>query len=144
MLIRVLAATVAGGIAIFVLGFLIYGLLLDPYMKANMIVYAGLMKDPPEWWALVASNFASALLFAFIFDYWAGIKTLVGGLKGGAIIMFLIAVTLDLQFLAFMNLWKGGFLPIIVDIFAATVLGSLAGGVIGAVLGMMNKNPASD
>lgn len=140
MLMRVLAATVVGGITIFVLGFLIYGLLLDPYMKANMVEYAGLVKDPPGWAALVGANMANALLFAFIFDKWAGIKTFVGGLKGGAIIMFLISLTLDLQFMAFMNLWKGGPLPVVVDIIGATVLGALAGGVIGAVLGMMNKS----
>ena len=139
MLIRVLAATVAGGITIFVLGFLIYGLVLDPYMKANMVQYSGLMKDPPGWAALVCANLANALLLAFIFDYWAGIKTFVGGLKGGAIVMFLIAITLDLQFLAFMNLWKGDPLPIVADIAGATVLGALAGGVIGQVLGMMSK-----
>ena len=140
MLMRVLAATVVGGITIFVLGFLIYGMLLDPYMKANMVEYAGLIKDPPGWAALVGANMANALLFAFIFDKWAGIKTFVGGLKGGAIIMFLISVSLDLQFMAFMNLWKGGPLPVVVDIIGATVLGALAGGVIGAVLGMMNKS----
>ena len=143
MLIRVLAATVAGGIAIFVLGFLIYGLLLDPYMKANMVQYAGLVKDPPGWAALVGANLANALMLAFVFDYWAGIRTFVGGVKGGAIIMFLIALTLDLQFLAFMNLWKGDPLPIVVDILGATVLGALAGGVIGLVLGLMNKNSAN-
>jgi hypothetical protein len=144
MLIRVLAATVAGGIAFFGLGFVIYGLLLDPYMKANMIQYAGLMKEPmPDMVPLIAANLANALLFAFIFDYWAGIRTFVGGLKGGAILMFLISVTIDLQFLAFMNLWKGGFVPVIVDIIAATILGTLAGGVIGLVLGLMNKSSAA-
>ncbi|CAN5602317.1 hypothetical protein BH10ACI3_BH10ACI3_09510 [soil metagenome] len=144
MLTRVLAATVVGGIAFFVLGFLIYGLVLDPYMKANMVEYAGLVKDPPGWAALVGANLTNALLFAFIFDRWAGIKTFVGGLKGGAIVMLLISITLDLQFLAFMNLWKGGFLPIVVDIVGATVLGALAGAVVGAVLGLMNKGAASE
>lgn len=145
MLIRVLAATVAGGIAFFALGFLIYGMVLDPYFKANMIVYAGLMKEPmPDFVPLVAANLANAFLIAFIFDKWASIKTFVGGMKGGAIIMFLIAVTIDLQFLAFMNLWKGGFMPIVVDMVAATVMGAIVGGVIGAVLGLMNKSSSSD
>lgn len=145
MLTRVLAATVAGGIAFFALGFLIYGMLLDPYLKANMIVYAGLIKEPmPDFVPLVAANLVNAFLFAFIFDKWASIRTFVGGLKAGAIIMSLIAITFDLQFLAFMNLWKGGFMPVVVDIIAATVMGAIVGGVIGQVLGMMNKGPASD
>jgi hypothetical protein len=142
MLVRVLAATIAGGIAFFALGFVIYGLLLDPYMKANMIIYPGLMKEPmPDMVALVAANLVNAFLFAFVFDYWASIRTFAGGLKGGAILMFLISVTLDLQFLAFMNIWKGGPVPIIVDIIGATLLGALAGGVIGLVLGLMKKGP---
>ena len=145
MLVRVLAATVAGGIANFALGFVIYGMLLDPYFKANMVVYQGLMKEPmPDMVPLVIANLVSAFLFAFIFDYWASIKTFVGGLKGGAIIMFLMAVIIDLQFLAFMNLWKGGFVPIVVDVIAATVMGAIVGGVIGAVLGLMNKDGASN
>ena len=50
MLVRVLAASIAGGIAFFILGFVIYGLILDPMvMKPNMIEYPGLMKDPPVW-----------------------------------------------------------------------------------------------
>ena len=144
MLARVLAATVAGGIAFFALGFLIYGLVLDPYMKANMVQYAGLIKDPPDFVSLVLANLVNAFLFAFVFDHWAGIKTFAGGLKGGAILMFLIAVTLDLQFMAFMNLWKGGLVPVVVDVIGSTVLGALGGGVIGAVLGLMNKKAAAE
>lgn len=144
MLVRVLAATVAGGIAFFVLGFVIYGLLLDPYMKAHMIVYPGLIKEPmPDFVPLVAANLVNAFLFAFVFDYWAGIRTFVGGLKGGAILGFLIAMTFDLQFLAFMNMWKDGPIPVVVDIIGATVLSALAGGVIGLVLGLMKKDPPS-
>ena len=140
MLVRILAATLVGGIAMFALGFVIYGLILDPYLKANMIQYAGLIKEPmPDMIPLVAANFVNAFLFAFVFEKWASIKTFVGGLKGGAILMFLTATTLDLNFFAFMNLMKGP-APVIVDIIGATVLGALSGGVIGLVLGLMNKS----
>jgi hypothetical protein len=145
MLIRVLAATAAGGIIFFGLGYVIFGVLLDPYFKANMIEYPGLMKGPmPDMLPLIAWNLSTAFLFAFIFDKWAGIRTFVGGLKGGAIIMFFMALGTDLQYLAFMNVWKGGFVPPVVDILAATILGAIAGGVIGAVLGVMNKGAATD
>jgi hypothetical protein len=142
MLIRLLAAAVAGGVAFFGLGFLIYGVLLDPYFKAHMIVYPGLMKEPmPDFVALVASNLISALFFAFVFDYWASIRTFAGGLKGGAIMMFFISLVLDLQYVAFMNMWKdGAAIPVVLDIIAATVTGALVGGVIGLVLGLMKKD----
>lgn len=138
MFVRLIAAAIAGGIAFFALGFLIYGLLLDPYMKANTIVYPGLIKETPDFPWLVLANVVNAFLFAYIFDQWAGIRSFIGGLKGGAILMFLFALSMDLQFVAFMNMWKGNpLVPIIVDILAAAILGALAGGVIGFVLGKM-------
>jgi hypothetical protein len=142
MLTRILAAAVAGGAATFLLGFLIYGLLLDSYMKANMVKHEGLMYDTPIWIPLIVANLVWALLIAFIFDYWANISTFVGGLKGGAIIMFLMALNMDLSFMAFMNLWHG-VMPVVVDVIAATVMGAIAGGVIGAVLGVMGKQTSA-
>jgi len=143
MLLRVLAATVAGGITLFFLGWLVYGILLMDFMKDNMVNYPGLMKEPmPDMVPLVIANLVIAGLFAFVFEYWATIRTFVGGLKGGAIMMFLIALYIDLSFMSFMNIMKG-MTPVIVDVIAATVIGAIAGGVIGLVLGAMNKEPAT-
>lgn len=143
MFAKLAAATVAGGIAFFVLGFVIYGLLLDPMvMRPNMIEYAGLMKDPPMWVPLVLANLVSALLLAYIFERWANISTFVGGLKGGAIVWFLISLSFQLMFLAFMNIHKN-YTPMIADVVGSIVMGALGGGVIGAVLGMMGK-PAAE
>lgn len=143
MVTRLLAATVAGGIAFFILGFVIYGLILDPMvMKPNMIEYAGMSKDPPMWIPLVLANMVSAFLLAFIFDRWANIRTFSGGLKGGAIVWFLISLSYQLLFMAFMNMSKN-YIPFVSDIVGSFLMGGLGGGVIGAVLGMMNKEPAA-
>ncbi len=142
MLTRILAATVAGGITFFVLGFVIYGLILDErVMKPNMNTFPGLMNEMPNWIPLVLANLVSALLLAYIFDKWASISTFVGGLKGGAVVYFLIALSFQLMFLAFMNLHKN-YIPMVADIIGSTVLGAIAGGVIGQVLGMMKKGEA--
>ena len=139
MKIRVLAATVAGGLVIFVLGYLIYGILLISYLKENMIQYAGLNKEPlPDFVPLVLSNLVVAFLLAFIFEYWAKVRTFVGGFKGGAVIMLLIALSKDLSFLGYMNLFRG-FTPVIVDVLGETVRVAIAGGVIGQVLGLMSQ-----
>lgn len=144
MLTRVLAATVAGGIAFFVLGFVIYGLILDPMvMKPNMITYPGLMYETPVWVPLILANFVSALLLAYIFDKWAGIRTFVGGLQGVAVVYFLIALSFQLMFMAFWNLSKN-YIPAVADVVGSTVMGAIVGGVIGQVLGMMNKGSASE
>ena len=139
MLARVLAATVAGGITFFVLGFVIYGLLLEErVMRPNMNIYAGLMNETPVWLPLILANLISALLLAYIFEQWAGIRTFIGGMKGGAIVWFLISLSFQLMFLAFMNLHKN-YIPPVADVIGSVVMGAIGGGVIGQVLGMMNK-----
>ncbi len=145
MLTRVLAATVAGGVAFFILGFLLYGLVLDPMvMKPNMNPDAAkLMNDTPVWILLILANFVSAFLLAYIFDKWAGIKTFRGGLEGGAIVWFLISLSFQLMFLAFMKM-SNNYIPAIADVVGSIVMGAVGGGVIGHVLGMMNKSAASE
>jgi hypothetical protein len=100
---------------------------------------SGLNKNPPDFVPLALANLVLAFLLAFIFEHWANVRTFVGGLKSGAIIMFLIALSKDLSFMGYMNLFKG-FTPVLVDVFAETVRVSLAGGAIEAVLGMMSKD----
>lgn len=142
MLTRILAATVAGGVTFFILGFLIYGLLLDQMvMKPNMNTFPGLMNETPVWAPLILANMISALLLAYIFEQWAGIRTFVGGMKGGAIVWFLISLGFQLMFLAFMNLSKN-YIPPVADVLGSVVMGAIGGGVIGQVLGMMNKGDA--
>lgn len=143
MLIRVLAATVAGGIAFFLLGFVIYGLILDPMvMKPNMNTFPGLIYETPIWAPLILANLVSAFLLAYIFDKWASISTFVGGVQGGAIVWFLISLSYQLMFMAFWNLSKN-YTPAIADVLGALVMGAIGGGVIGQVLGMMKKNGSS-
>jgi hypothetical protein len=142
MLIRILAAALAGTLVFFLLGYVIYGILLDPILKNYMNHFPGLMKEPmPDLILLFAWNFVMAFLFALVFDRWAGVRTFMGGLQAGAILMFLIALMTDLSALAFMNLWSG-LAGVVIDVLAATVLGAIAAGVIGWVLGFMDRQPA--
>ena len=142
MITRVLIATLAGAIAAFVLGYLIFGVLLNSYMNANVNQYAGMIKTPPNFMMLIGANLVFAWLLAFVGDYWAGIRNFVSGLKLGALITFPVVLWSNLQLEAFMNLYIGA-VPIIVDVLAATVLGTLVGGVIGLVLGMVDKKQAA-
>mgnify|MGYP001348898535 CR=1 FL=1 len=139
MLARLLAASVAGGVTFFVLGLVIYGLILEErVMRPNMNAFPGLMNEEPVWLPLILANVVSALLLAFIFEKWASIRTFVGGMKGGVIVLFLISLNFQLMFLAFMNLSKN-YIPNVADVIGSTVMGAISGGVIGQVLGMMNK-----
>ena len=144
MLVRIFAAALAGAIVFFTLGFVIYSFIVDPIMKDHMNQFEGLMKTPmPNLGFLFAWNFMMSFLFAFIFDKWAGVRSFVGGIKTGFVLMLIIAVMSDLGYLAFMNIYRDLMAPAL-DIVAATVLGTTACGVIGLVLGLMNKGKASD
>ncbi|HEY2866047.1 MAG TPA: hypothetical protein VGJ02_03050 [Pyrinomonadaceae bacterium] len=138
---RIVVATVAGGAALFLLGFLVYGLLLEGWMRSQMIEYKGLMNETPNFVTLIIANIVWALLVALIFDRWASISTFVGGLIGGAMISFLMILYFDLMNASFMNLFTGS-TALFVDVIAFTVIGAISGGVVAAVLGMMNKDPA--
>jgi hypothetical protein len=139
---RILVATVAGGAALFLLGFLVYGLLLEPWMRTQMVKHDGLMMDSPNFVTLVLANLVWAFFVSLIFDRWASISTFAGGLVGGAMITFLMGLYFDLMSVSFMNLFSS-YLPVAVDVIAFTIIGAISGGVVGAVLGMMNKDSAA-
>lgn len=138
MNLRVLVAAIVGAIVMFTLGFLIFGVALASFLKANMIQYPGLMKEPmPDMVPLILSNFAFAWLYAFIFDQWAGIKTFVGGALAGITIAIPLALAIDLQYLAFMNIYKS-LTIILVDVIAIAVMNGITGGVMGLIIGKMS------
>ena len=108
---------------------------MKPNMNPEM---AKFMNEVPQWIPLVLGNLVLALLVAYIFDAWAGIRTFAVVAKGGAIIMFLIAFHIQLMFLAFMRM-SDCLTPTIADFLGSTLMGAIGGGVIGQFLGMMNK-----
>ena len=109
---RILVATVAGGAALFLLGFVMYDLVLGTYLKGQMIQYPGLMNEAPNFVTLIVANIVWALLVALIFDRWATISTFAGGAIGGAMITFFMALYFDLMNVTFMNLFNS-FIPVI-------------------------------
>ena len=139
MNVRIIVAAIAGGAALFLLGFLVYGLALQGWMMDQTVQYPGLMYEAPNFVTLILANLVWALLVALIFERWATISTFVGGLLGGATIAFFTGLYYDLMTYSFMNLHKS-FVPIIVDVIAFTVIGGISGGVVGLVLGSMSKD----
>lgn len=145
MLVRFLGGTVAGAITFFVAGFVIYGLLLKSYMDGSMTAAAkAVMGSEPNFGPLGVAQFVFGAIFTFIFEYWASIRTFVGGMKGGAIINFAISLGINMQILAFSkDMYVGSpAVPIALDVLGATLMGAIAGGVIGQVLGMLDKKTA--
>jgi hypothetical protein len=140
MKIGTLAAALAGGIVMFLLGFLFFGVLFADYFRANMVQYPGLEKDPPLIWAIFLFNVAWAWLIAWVADRSGGVSWAEGA-KVGAIVMFVLGVGIDLEFYAFMNIHKA-LAPMLAHILIVTLMGAVAGAVIGFVLGFFNRRAA--
>lgn len=130
---KLLLAGLVSGIVGFLLGWVIYGMLLMDFMAAHTTVYAGLMKEPPIIAGIFVSNLCWGILLAYIFQKWANINDFAGGFSAGLIISFLITLSMDLYQYSFMNL--GDSTMYIVDVVVGTLMGGVMAGVAGVVLG---------
>lgn len=136
---KVLLAAVAGAIATFLSGWLIYGMLLKGYFDSSLTEGARSISrgDHPIIWAIFLGGFAWALLLAMIFDRWANIRTWQGGGMAGAWIGFLIAIGANLFSYAQAD-WAS-MNALLLDACVNIVQGAISGAVSGFVLGYGNK-----
>jgi hypothetical protein len=134
-IIAILVISVVG----FLLGWLVFGILLMGYYSSHMMSYNGLMKDPPVVWMIFLSNLCWAVLLVYVFHSLASIKTIGKGIVAGLIIAFLISLSFDLFMYSSMNLYVGGAV-LVVDVLANALMGAVMGGVAGWILGMGKAN----
>ena len=142
MLVRILVAGIVGTIVSFFLGWVVWGMLLANYMASTLSPTAKtFISEQPRWLPLIVAQLGFGFFYAFVFDRWAGARSLTSGLFAGAIIGFSFAFISNLMNDAFIiNLHVGANTPpMIVDIAAGTVVGAVIGAAEGLVLGMMSK-----
>lgn len=141
MKIGTLIAALVGGIVFFVLGFLYFGILLGEIMKDNTVHYPGLMREEPFIWAIFLFNLVYAWLISFILENWRGAVGLAEGATVGAIIMFAVGLAVDVDFYAFMNVYKN-VTPVLLHLVGVTVMGAVTGAVIALVQQRFNPRTA--
>lgn len=131
---KVTIAGIAGGVAAFFLGWLIYGILLKDFMAEHS--NTSIMRPETDfiWWAMIASNLLWGIFLAYVFNRWASISSLGAGFSGGAIISFFIGLTYSLSFYAMSTMYND-MTGLAVDIVVGTVMGGIIGAVVGFVLG---------
>ncbi|PSR13568.1 MAG: hypothetical protein DA408_08880 [Bacteroidetes bacterium] len=130
---KILIGGLLGGVTAFLLGFLIWGLALDGFMKAHSMAPAGLAKEEPLMWSVALGSLAIGFLFSLIYGRWAGIKTIQTGATAGAVIGGLIGANSD--FLAYGMYNMIDMTMVIVDIVAYVIYGALIGAVVGWWMG---------
>jgi hypothetical protein len=125
---RILRGTVAGTLAFFLIGWLVWGILLKDFSMNNYNQSVYLPEDQMVWWALILSNLALALMFTLILK-WAGAKTITDGLKIAAIIGGLYALNIDLGYYSMTNVILN-VSAILVDTLAYILVSALTGMII--------------
>ncbi len=135
-MVKILLAALAGTIAYFLIGWLVFEGLLGKYMNANTTLIVGFKKSPEEssMAMLLISCTAYALFLAIVMGKWADINTFQEGAMLGALTGVLIAIMTNSYWYSTSHFFNG-FAPLLVDVAAAGVTVGFMGGVIGWVLG---------
>ena len=129
---KVLIGGVIGGIAFFLLGYLMYGVLLGNAMAACTSCQRPM--EEINFICLFAGNLFVGWAIAYIFHRWATISTFVGGATAGAILGLLLAIGFGSIGYATSTVYTG-ITCIIYYVIAEVIMWAGVGGVIGWWLG---------
>ncbi len=129
---NVLLGTLLGGVSFFFLGWLLFGILLEPITKANCNTIINLPMEEMRFGPLILSNLLWGLLVSLALS-WNKQTGLMGGLKTGAIVGFVVSAGIDLSFYS-MTTFFNSLSAVAIDVLANTLLYALVGAVLGLVL----------
>jgi len=134
---KFLTGTLVGGIAFFFIGYLFYGVALMGFFAQHSGGGPGKSMEEMVWWALILGNMAQGALLTYIFIKWANISSFAAGASAAATIGLLIGLGMNMIRFATSNAFD--LTASLADVGVVAALNGLAGGIIGAVLGMGKK-----
>lgn len=124
---------IVGGVAFFLLGYLIYGILLMDFMTNHPGEAGDFGRAEPLFMYLIIGNLAQGFLLSYVFLK-SNVRSMAGGFVTGGVVGLLVTVAIDCIMYATTTI--GSKTAMAADVVAATVMTALAGAVIGMVLGM--------
>ncbi|HMI78129.1 MAG TPA: hypothetical protein VK484_05015 [Ferruginibacter sp.] len=133
---KLFLGTIAGGIAFFLLGWVIFGMLLMDFMNAHPGVAGNIHRPEPDMLYLAIGNLVWGLLYTYIFIK-AGVNSLAGGLINGGIIGCLMSIGFNC--IMYGTSIVTSKTAMAADVAAITVMMAIGGAIIGMVLGMGKK-----
>ena len=129
---RFWTASLAGGVALFLTGFLLWGLALAGFYESHMVSVPGVNKETADMFHLAISQIVWAILLTVVMGKWAGVSGFGKGLMVGAVMGFLMSLSVGLSQFSMMNL--ADLTLVLTDPFISAIWSGLGGGVIGLVL----------
>jgi hypothetical protein len=127
-----------GGILYFLLGYVVYGMLLKNFFDQNGMA---VNMDNIVWWAMIVGNLAAGFLLAYILGK-ANVSSVVGGAGVGFIVGLLMGLSFDLTMYGIGH-GLTSLQAVACDVAAGAVITAISGAGIGWVLGMSKKTVAA-
>lgn len=137
---RLGVGTVAGGIAVYALGWVIFQKAFAAFYAANAGSATGVNREQNIIWAMVLGSLAYAALITYVMTLRGGAVSVMDGAKAGAITGFLIWLTVDMLFYGSTNM--NNVTVAVVDPLLELVRGGVSGAVIASVLSRYPGHPA--
>jgi hypothetical protein len=128
---------IVGGVVSCLGGYLLYGMLLKDFFASHATVQLMRSPDTMIWWSLIAGCICSGLLYSYIFNKWANINSLGGGVSAGLVLGILSGAAMDLISYGTANMMD--LTGAVADIGVSAILGALTGGAVGMMNGMGSK-----
>lgn len=132
MIKTILTATLAGGIAYFLLGWLIYGTLLYSYMEANTNTAISRGMEGMLMWAIALSNFLWTYFLVRIM-LWKSNTGFLDGLKTGFTAGLLVSLSINFSLYAGTTYYSN-LNALFLDVAGMTVMSALSAGVAGLLI----------
>ena len=125
---RMTIGTIVGGIVLYILGVVIWQMLFADFFAANAGSATGVAKEMPVIWAIALGSLLYAKLITYVLETGSGSKSVMDGLKAGAVVGLLLWGTVDFIYYGYFNLNN------LTGVIADTVLEGVRGGIVGAVI----------
>ncbi len=137
---KLILGGIAGGVAYFLLGWLVWGKLLMSFMMNHSNPTASIIfrsESEMVWWAMIAGNMALGFVISYILIK-ANISSTGAAAMLGAVVGLLFTAGIDSIMYAQMKIW--GLPAIAVDVIASCVVAAIVSSVVATVQGMGNKS----
>ena len=136
---KIVFAGLAGGVTLFLLGWLVYGMLLMDFMAANVGSATGVNKTEAEMsllWIFIG-NLSTGFVLALIFGKYGNIKDAMAGASAGALLGLLLSIGFHGIMYGTTNIMNMTGMG--VDVVVSTIMMAITGAVVASVLGMNKK-----
>ncbi|MBK7762682.1 MAG: DUF1761 family protein [Bacteroidetes bacterium] len=137
---KILIASIIGAVVNFLVGWVIYGMILMDTMNNSTTPEAkAVTKTEPNLLGVFVSGLLFSIMYAYVFEKMGNVRTFVSGAITGGIIGLLITAGLDVQFWSMFTMYTST-TPLLLDIVGGTIMSAIVGGAIGWYLGFQRKD----